>query len=344
MTQVGLIGCGDIAESVHLDALSRVSGVRVVALAEPDATRREAAARRVPGATPYASAGALLADPAVEAVVIATPPATHADLAVAAFEAGKHVYLEKPIATRRADAERVVEACRSAGTVGAVGFNYRFHPLVEAAQSQVARVGALVAVRTVFTSAARPLPDWKTRRATGGGVLLDLGSHHADLVRHLTGQAFVSVWTDVQDEADAEGVTAAVTGRLDGGATVQMMVSLRATDEDRVEIIGRDGRLRYDRLRSASPVVEAPAFAYGRPAQIRRVARAVRDGVRRTLATPGDASFVRSFAAFAEACAGRRPAALATLEDGCRSLAFVEAAAASARTGSPVTVGPRSAD
>lgn len=343
MTRIGLIGCGRIAERVHLDALARVSDLRVVAVAEPDAERRATAARRVPDATTYETAEALLSDPTVEAVVIATPPATHADLAVTAFEAGKHVYIEKPVATRLDDAARVVAAQQAAGTVGAVGFNYRFHPLVEATRGQVEHLGPLVAVRTVFTSAARTLPSWKTRRETGGGILLDLGSHHVDLVRFLTGDEVSTVWADVQDDPDAEGVTAAVTARLDGGVTAQMLFSARATDEDRVEIIGREGRLHYDRLRSAAPTLAPPAFAYGRPAQMRRTVHAVQDGVRRALAAPGDASFARSFAAFAAACSGRRPGALATLEDGLRSLAVIEAAEASARSGRPERPAPAEA-
>lgn len=337
--RIGLIGCGRIAERVHLDALARTPALRVTALADADADRLEAAARRAPGAARFATADALLAYGDVDAVVIATPPATHAALALAAIEAGRHVYVEKPLATRLADAHRVVDAGRATGVVGAVGFNYRFHPLVEATRARIAEVGPLVAVRTVFATATRPLPPWKRERATGGGVLLDLGSHHVDLVRYLTGEDIAEVWAEVRDAPGAEGVTATVHARLTGGAPVQMLFSSCATDEDRVEVVGEGGRIHYDRLRSAAPTVDAREHAYGRPAQARRTLRALGDGLRRTLAAPGDPSFERAFAAFAAACAGARPPSLATLEDGLQSLAVVTAAEASAASGRTVVLG-----
>lgn len=339
MLHVGLVGCGRIAEHVHFGALNGVPGLRVSALVDADPDRLAAMARRAPGAALLESMDALIAGTAVDAVVVATPPETHADLAVQAFEAGKHVYLEKPIALDLDGAQRVVDAWRAAGTVGAVGFNYRFHPLVEAARARVADVRPLTAVRTVFTTARRPLPPWKRARATGGGVLLDLGSHHADLIPFLTGEEISEVWADVRESPDGEGTTAVVQAQLTSGVPVQMLFSSLATDEDRVEILGERGRVHYDRLRAGAAAVEVPAFTYGRGAQVRRVARALYDGLRRTLATPGDPSFQRAFAAFAEACAGGEPGPLATPDDGLRSLALVLAAEASARSGRGVALG-----
>lgn len=75
--------------------------------------------------------------PEVEAVVICLPPALHAEYAIAAFQAGKHVYLEKPIATNLLDARAVVEAWRKAGTVGMMGFNYCFNGLYQSAKQYV---------------------------------------------------------------------------------------------------------------------------------------------------------------------------------------------------------------
>jgi myo-inositol 2-dehydrogenase / D-chiro-inositol 1-dehydrogenase len=338
MLHVGLIGCGRIAEHVHLEALSRVPGLRVSAVVDADPERLDAVARRVPEAVPMDSAEALLDDPAVGAVVIATPPATHVDLAVQAFQAGKHVYLEKPVAPDLDGAQRVVDAWRTAGTVGAVGFNYRFHPLVGAARARIADLGPLTAIRTVFTTARRTLPPWKRARATGGGILLDLASHHADLVPFLTGEDVTEVWADVRDSEEGEGTTAVVQARLASGVPVQMLFSSQATDEDRVEVLGEQGRVHYDRLRSGRAAVETPSFAYGRGAQVHRVAQALRDGLRKTLASPGDPSFQRAFAAFAGTCAGGDRDALATPDDGLRSLAVVVAAEASALSGRAVTL------
>ena len=76
--RVGLIGCGRIAQLVHLNALRAADGVDVVALADPDAERLHEAAQKAPGAVPYASAEDLLAKSDSEAVILCTPPALHA--------------------------------------------------------------------------------------------------------------------------------------------------------------------------------------------------------------------------------------------------------------------------
>src|SRR5262245_16729525 len=101
--KVGLIGCGHIAQSTHLHVLTRLPDVDLVALAEVDATRRYEASRRAPAAIAVADYQELLALPDVEAVVICLPNALHADAAIAALEARKHVYLEKPLATTLAE-------------------------------------------------------------------------------------------------------------------------------------------------------------------------------------------------------------------------------------------------
>jgi predicted dehydrogenase len=111
----------------------RLPDVELIALAEPDVQRRVEASRRAPGAAAYGSYHDLLKMPEVEAVVICLPNALHAEVAVAALEQGKHVYLEKPLATSLDEAQRVVTAWRRAGVVGMIGFNYRFNPLFQAA-------------------------------------------------------------------------------------------------------------------------------------------------------------------------------------------------------------------
>ena len=120
--KVGLIGCGRIAQYVHLRVLSQVNGARVVALAEADETRLADAAAMVPSAQTFRDYRDLLKCDGIDAVVICLPTGMHAESAVAAFGAGKHVYLEKPIATNRADAEAVMDAWRASGRVGQIGF------------------------------------------------------------------------------------------------------------------------------------------------------------------------------------------------------------------------------
>jgi myo-inositol 2-dehydrogenase / D-chiro-inositol 1-dehydrogenase len=118
----GLIGAGWIG-SFHAETLaSRLPNTRLVAVADPV----PAAAERFPAQRVYTDPMELIADPDVEAVAICSPATSHADLVVAAAQAGKHVFCEKPMALTLADADRAIDAARTAGVALQVGFNRRF--------------------------------------------------------------------------------------------------------------------------------------------------------------------------------------------------------------------------
>lgn len=149
--KVGLIGCGRIVQLVHLNVLARLPDAELVALAEPDPQRREEASRRVPKAIAFSGYQEMLEKSDVEAAVICLPNALHAEAAEAALKLGKHVYLEKPLAANLEDARDALQAWRSAGTVGMMGFNYRFNPIYQAAKEYIksGKLGEVVSVRSV---------------------------------------------------------------------------------------------------------------------------------------------------------------------------------------------------
>ena len=184
--RVGVIGCGVIAYWTHLRELKRLPGAQLVAAADPDASARRRA-NRLAGVPVHSETSELLARSDVDAVVISAPTQLHAELGIAAARAGKHFYLEKPAASNAADAERLAEAARRAGVSSALGFNRRFHPLWVQARKLIAAgaVGTIRAALSTFNEplAADAMPAWQRERATGGGVLLDLASHHIDLLR-----------------------------------------------------------------------------------------------------------------------------------------------------------------
>jgi myo-inositol 2-dehydrogenase / D-chiro-inositol 1-dehydrogenase len=118
----GLIGAGWIG-SFHAETLARrLPGARLAAVADPV----PGAAERLPAPRAYRDPLDLIADPAIDAVAICSPAATHADLVVAAAQAGKHVFCEKPMALTLDDADRAIDAARAAGVALQVGFNRRF--------------------------------------------------------------------------------------------------------------------------------------------------------------------------------------------------------------------------
>jgi predicted dehydrogenase len=127
--QVGVLGAGSWGIN-HVRVLAAEPRCRVAAVAEPDVAKRALIAELAPGARWTASAAEVLAAPDLDAVVIAAPASTHVELAIAAFAAGKHVLVEKPLARSVADALRVHAAAAAAGTVAMVGHLMVFHPAV----------------------------------------------------------------------------------------------------------------------------------------------------------------------------------------------------------------------
>ncbi|MFD9681238.1 Gfo/Idh/MocA family oxidoreductase [Rhodococcus sp. NPDC059969] len=124
---VGLIGAGWIGRFHGESVALRIPGTRLVAVADPASGAAASLIERVsPDARPYTDALELIADPNVEAVLISTPASTHTDLVVAAAEAGKHVFCEKPMALTLEDADRAIGACAANNVALQVGFNRRF--------------------------------------------------------------------------------------------------------------------------------------------------------------------------------------------------------------------------
>jgi predicted dehydrogenase len=321
--QIGVVGCGAIACGQHLPALRRTAGAVVVAVADPNACARARAAGLAPGADLHADAADLLRRDDVEAVVVAAPPSVHADLAVAASRAGKHVYVEKPLATTEADAERVLEEVACSGVTATVGFNRRWHPVFERARRLLedGRIGDVRFVQTAFCEPAdlQPVPEWKRVRSMGGGVLLDLASHHFDLVRWLLHAEVEVVRARVVPGAgdQDEAVTALSTST---GVEVQSLFSFRAAHADSVELFGTRGRLRLDRHRSALVLYRARRSGYGiRPTWEGRF-RAWQ--TRSSIGLGGDPSYRRALEAFVQRVRGQS-VQLPSLEDGLRSLQAV---------------------
>jgi predicted dehydrogenase len=127
--RIGVLGAGSWGIN-HVRVLAAEPRCRVTAVAEPDPAKRPLIAELAPAARWTASAEPILCAPDIDAVVIASPAGTHVELALAAFEAGKHVLVEKPLAKTLSDARRVAAACGRAGTVGMVGHLMVFHPAV----------------------------------------------------------------------------------------------------------------------------------------------------------------------------------------------------------------------
>ncbi len=341
--KVGLIGCGHIARSIHLEVLASLPEVEVVAIAEPDENRRSEAARRVPDAALFDHYRTLISESDAEAVVVCLPSGLHAEAAISAFELGKHVYLEKPIATTLPDAQTVLDRWRSAGTVGMTGFNYRFHPLYQTVKEHIdgGILGDLVAIRTVFSSAVGALPPWKQRRSVGGGALLDLGSHHFDLIPYVLGRPIAEVFAQIRSlRSEDDSVVAHM--RITDGLPVQSFFSISAVDEDRFEVFGQAGKLTVDR-HAGDLQITGPRIEYGRLNRMRREIRSLPDRLHKATRRLEEPSYRAGLGAFVEAIKGAH-AVRPDIEDGYRSLRIVRAAEESSSTQRVITVDRQETD
>jgi predicted dehydrogenase len=340
--KIALLGCGRIARIAHLNALTRIKGAALVALAESDAGLLQEAARRVPGAELFRDYRELLRSSAADAVVIALPSHLHSDAAIAAFESGRHVYLEKPIAVEERGGRDVLDAERRSGKIGMIGFNFRFHQAYRAMRRELqsGRVGQVVGVRSAFCSAPRNLPEWKRARVTGGSALLDLASHHIDLVHFLFGQEVVEVRAGIRSMR-SEADTASLEMWLADGIPVQMFVSLSAAEQDRFDVIGQGGVLSFDRYTARADLeFQEAKRATGRTDRIRSAitfANRIPRQLIATLRSPMESTYESALHAFVDAVAegGAPPIGL---EEGFRSLRVVLASEESARLARAVEV------
>ena len=326
--RIGLLGCGAVVREQHLPSLSRMAGAEVVAVADPDPGARARFAR-LTDAPLYEQPEDVLQLADVDAVVIATPPHTHAELATAAARSDKHLYVEKPLATTEKDALQVLEAVRRSNVSATMGFNRRRHPLYARARRLIADgvIGRPLIARTAFCEPAEPaeMAEWRRSRSTGGGVLLDLGSHHFDLLRWLLDAELVVLDAATSsDESEQDGASARLS--TETGVDVQSIFSSRAAHSDVVEVVGDRGSLRIDRHRGALDLTVRRQGRYGvRPAWSRPGIDVYAWRARRLVGRGGDPSYERTLHAFVQRVGGASVDA-PTLEDGLRSLQTVLAA------------------
>jgi myo-inositol 2-dehydrogenase / D-chiro-inositol 1-dehydrogenase len=335
--RVGLIGCGGVGGDVHLRLLRRMPGVTLAAVADLDPNRRLAAERA--GVPTTADADALLSRSDIDAVVIAVPPAAHAAVASAALERGRHVYLEKPLAASLADGRAILDAWRQPGRpprVGMVGFNYRFNPLVRKARRLLAggAIGRPVAVRTVFSIVRRAEPAWRYSAEQGGGPLIEIASHHVDLIAYL----FRTRIVDVAASCPVSGseATVAVRLHLEDGLEVHSTFSVDGIDDDRIEVVGERGLLTVDRYRDWHVRVAGLRPAFWRDGLRNAVGTLLGSPhlVRKMRSPYHEPSYQLALRHFLDAIRGAHPAS-PDLADGYRTLEVIVGAAQSLTLGRP---------
>ena len=272
--RIGVIGCG--AGIFHLEGYQQEPRATVVALAGLDTDRCQQLAQRFDVPRVYRDYRELLAQDDIDAVSIAVPNNLHLPVALAAFEAGKHVLIEKPLARNAEEGEQMVAAAKAHGKILAIAFQRRTRHDVALVRDQVAS-GAFgrVYYAKAFWMRRSGIPGWgswfTSREAAGGGPLIDLGVHVLDIALYVLGNPrVVAVSANTYAEIGPQGkgnwpgreqrfapdghsgfevedlATAFI--RLEGGATLLLEASWAAftemQDDFGIQLYGSNGGAR----------------------------------------------------------------------------------------------------
>lgn len=248
----GIIGCGDVTEVKSGPALQKASGSALVAVMRRDLEKGRDYAKRHGVPRVHASAGALIGDPNVDAVYIATPPSSHCELALQAAIAGKPCLVEKPMATTHDECRRMIAAFQAAGAGLWVAYYRRALPRFLTVR-QLLSSGAIGRVTSVHVQVFDRLASggyakgWRFDPArAGGGLFFDLASHCVDLLDFLVAPVVevTGVAINTGQAYDAEDVTAACF-RLGDCVVGTGIWNFNAPDtRDLLVITGSDGEIR----------------------------------------------------------------------------------------------------
>jgi len=253
----GMIGCGAVAEVKSGPGFykSNDSSLAAVTSADKEMTRSFAQRHGVPRT--YDTTEQLLADPEIDAVYIATPPSSHKALSLLVANAGKHVYVEKPMAMRFDECREIVEACEKQGVRLFVAFYRRAMPrflkvkewLESGAIGEVRVVRAVQHQRPAREDLSRETLPWRLKpEVSGGGKFLDMGIHTLDMLDFWFG-AIEEVHGIASNDAGLYEVEDTVTATWRHASGVQGSGSwcyVCGDGEDYVEIVGSKGRIEFE--------------------------------------------------------------------------------------------------
>jgi scyllo-inositol 2-dehydrogenase (NAD+) len=310
--------------SLHAwNAAVHISASQIVAVADPDLDSANRLAARLSGPRIYRTAEELIADLDVEAVIIASPPASHAELIASCAEAGKHVFTEKPVAVGMEQAHLAATAARESGIHVQVGFNRRYDAAYVAARKAIARgdIGEPLLFRSITRDRVQP-PASYTSSPGSPGMLVDTGVHDFDLARWLMDEEVTQVQTVATGaERGASAHTAASVNlvfRTGSIGNVETVWGVAYADDVRTEVVGSAGAVS---IGSASRL----------PVRVMTATGLVEDGYQDHFDRFGD-SYLNELQAFVDAVAGRATIE-STVADGVLALQLALAARESAERG-----------
>lgn len=248
--RLGILGCARIAHQFVRDAAPSPA-LRFVAVASRDAAKAAdfAATHGLP--IHHASYEALLADPEVDAIYLPLPNSLHAEWAVKAAEAGKHVLCEKPLALDGAEAAAMFAAARRAGVVLLEAYPWTFQPQATAmlALIQGGAIGSLRSIQASFGfTIGNPQANIRMRPELGGGALLDAGSYPLSLIRFVMGDAPARVQAESEWSESGVDIATFATLHFAGGRRAQLSCAMNTAHHRHASIVGSAGTIETEYL------------------------------------------------------------------------------------------------
>lgn len=255
----GFIGCGEATEKKSGPAFAKIEGSSIEAVMSRDATKAQSYAQRHNIGKWYVDAQALVDDPQVNAIYIATPPSSHATFAIMAMKAGKPVYIEKPMAASYEDCCRINRVSAETGIPCFVAYYRRYLPYFLKVKELLNNnaIGNVINVQVRFAQPPRDLDynkgnlPWRLQPiiSGGGGYFYDLAPHQLDLLQELFGvildaQGYTGNRGGLYDVEDTLSACFRFENGVPGSGS-WCFVAHESAKEDRIEVIGDKGMLCF---------------------------------------------------------------------------------------------------
>ena len=261
--RVGLIGAGLFARGTLLPILRKTANLKLRAVASSGGVNARDVAEKFGFDYCATDTQSLVGDPEIDLIIVATRHGSHAAIACAALRAGKHVLVEKPLATTPEQLAEIVRACpgqvRGAARFGPVlmaGFNRRFSRGAQWIKQQFAAIGEPLTVQCTVNTGRVPADSWVYDPADGGGRIIGEVCHFVDLIQYLTGSQPRRVYAERPDSAHYHRTdNAAITLKMEDGSVgcIQYVSGGdRGHPRERVEIFGGGAVGVIDNFRSFS--------------------------------------------------------------------------------------------
>jgi D-xylose 1-dehydrogenase (NADP+, D-xylono-1,5-lactone-forming) len=263
----GILGCAGIAEKAFIPAVNASRNGFLAAIASRDEAKARAWGVRYDIHAVLRTYQDIVEDPTVDAIYIPLPNNLHAEWAIRALKAGKHVLCEKPLGMTAAEVEAMIAAAEANRVLLLEGFMYKFHPQIAKTLEIVGqgRLGEVRAVHSAFTfQFERDGANYRWTPAMGGGALYDVGCYTVSIARLVFGAEPVSAFAAARfDPATGIDMTTAAVLEFPGGRFAHCESSFEEHFQSRLLAVGTEGTLQLDRAFSAKGFDVALAIVRG---------------------------------------------------------------------------------